>query len=71
MYHTEIKYVRLLLIPGSSLARIHQLDNIVTWTKRFRSEVYEKEETIKFDVVAGDFNFDSTSPSKIPSEDVS
>ena len=43
--------------------RLRQLDDIVKWTKEFRSE--SQDDAIVFDVVAGDFNFDNTSPGEV------
>ena len=40
-----------------------QLDEILSWTKKFREESVKSEDIVVFDVLCGDFNFDNISPS--------
>ena len=63
--HYDVSVMKMWLHSGSSMARYHQFDDIVRWTKEYREILRDPNEVIVFDVVAGDFNMCNMSPGNV------
>lgn len=64
-HHDEVGYIfttHLQAYQGMEDIIQKQLDEILSWTKKFREESVKSEDIVVFDVLCGDFNFDNISP---------
>ena len=55
---------------GTQPVHTHQLNDIHAWTTDFRDTTLADNETVLFDVLAGDFNLDNSSDGKRMNHDV-